>query len=103
MVKRSWESVSCKIDPTITGNQNQHYYFVPVEEYVPNLELGNINYTYVGYDNGKATGTGGSGHGIVRIYSQFDITDIPEESLITNATYTVYQRSTFYKIQEEQV
>lgn len=86
-----------KIDPTITGNQNQHYYFVPVEEYVPNLELGNINYTYVGYDNGKATGTGGSGHGIVRIYSQFDITDIPEESLITNATYTVYQRSTFYK------
>ena len=86
-----------KVDPTITGTQGLDSLFAPVQEYEPDLELGNINYTYVGYDNGKATGTGGSGHGIVRIYSQIDISNIPEGSLISDATYTVYQRSTFYK------
>ena len=86
-----------KIDPTITGNQNEHDYFVPVQEYEPDLELGNINFTYVGYDNGKATGTGGSGHGIVRIYSKINIGDIPKDAVIQDATYTVYQRSTFYQ------
>ena len=86
-----------KIDPTITGNQNQHDYFVPVEEHSANVELGNINFTYVGYDNGRATGTGGSGHGIVRIYSKINIGDIPSDAVISEATYTVYQRSTFYK------
>ena len=86
-----------KIDPTITGNQNQHDYFVPVQEYEPNLELGNINYTYVGYDNGRATGTGGSGHGIIRIYSKINMGDIPQDAVISEANYTVYQRSTFYQ------
>lgn len=92
-----------KIDPTISSTQalDDTLYFTTVEEYAPNLELGNVNYTYVGYDNGKATGTsygtGGTGHGITRIYTMLDVSSIPSEAVINSATYTVYQRSTFYK------
>lgn len=100
-LKEEARAYPVKIDPTISTIFHEgESFFTTVEEYIPTLTIGDNGFCYVGYDNGVASGTNGAGsmggHGITRIYTKFDIPDIPKDAQVTSATYNLYQASTFY-------
>jgi len=87
-----------KIDPTInhvSGSADSGAYFTTVEQVAPDTAIGDINFTYCGYEDGTLTGLSG-GLGITRLYAKINVSSIPQDSVINSATYTLYQRTKTY-------
>ena len=83
-----------RVDPTISISDSAIGLFC-AEQGSPNLYIGDNNYAYVGYDDGIVSGniaSAGTAHLMCRTYVKvdYDFSQIPEGSRITNATFKAY-------------
>ena len=89
-----------RIDPTPVEIQKSAFTMIGVEEGSPNSQIGDNNYPYVGFDDGIKSGNleaFGSAHQNCRTYIKVNdnFSQIPKDSKIDSATFSVSQRTAF--------
>lgn len=89
-----------RIDPTPVEIQKGSFNMIGVEEGSPTSQIGDNNYPYVGFDDGIKSGNleeYGTAHQNCRTYIKVnsDFSQIPKDSKIDSATFSVSQRTAY--------